>query len=101
MAAKIKEAAGAMERILLPRLNSIDGELKSINTRIDEVDKRMSIRFDGTNTKIEEMDKRMNTKMDEMDKRMTAEIRGLSEKIDLIKDVEKLKVDVAELQRRR
>ncbi len=90
MAAKVKEAAGTVERILLPRLNSIDGELKSINTRIDEMDKRMSIRFDGANTKI-----------DEMDKRMTAEIRGLSEKIDLIKDVEKLKVEVAELKRRR
>ena len=90
MAAKVKEAAGAVERILLPRLNSIDGELKSINTRIDEVDKRMSIRFDGT-----------NTKKDAMDKRMTAEIRGVSEKIDLIKDVEKLKVEVAELKRRR
>ncbi len=90
MAAKVKEAAGAVERILLPRLNSIDGELKSINTKIDEMDKRMSISFDGTNAKI-----------DETDKRMTAEIRGLSERMDLVKDVEKLKVEVAELKRRR
>jgi hypothetical protein len=35
MASRAKEAAGTVERILLPRLNSIDGELKSINTRID------------------------------------------------------------------
>ena len=90
MAAKVKEAAGAVEGIFFPRLNSIDGELKSINTRIDEMDKRMSIRFDRTNTKI-----------DEVDKRITGEIRGLSEKVDLIKDVEKPKVEVAELKRRR
>jgi hypothetical protein len=38
MATKVKEAAGAVERILLPRLNSIDGELKSINTRIDSIE---------------------------------------------------------------
>jgi hypothetical protein len=35
MASKLKAAAGSFERILLPRLNSIDGELKAINTRID------------------------------------------------------------------
>ncbi len=112
MAAKVKGAAGAVERILLPRLNSIDGELKSINTRIDEMDKRMSIRFDGATAKMGELDKRLtaeirglsdgvNTKMGELDKRLTAEIRGLSEKVDLVKDVEKLKVEVAELKRRR
>jgi hypothetical protein len=80
-----------VERILLPRLNSIDGELRSINTRIDEMDKRISIRFDSA-----------STKMDELNKRLSAEIRGPSEKkIDLVKDVEKLKVEVAELKKRR
>jgi archaellum component FlaC len=97
MATKVKEAAGAVERILLPRLNSIDGELRSINTRIDSV-----------HTRVDEMDKRLTIKIDEMDKRngiqfetVRNEIRGLSEKVDLIKDVEKLKIEVAELKRRR
>ena len=90
MATRVKQAASAVERILLPRLNSIDGELKSMNTRIDEMDKRMSIRFDGA-----------SNKMDELDKRVMVEIRGLSEKIDLVKDVEKLKVEVAELKKHR
>jgi hypothetical protein len=35
MAEKLKAAAGSFERFMLPRLNSIDGELKAINTRID------------------------------------------------------------------
>ena len=39
MASKLKAAAGSLERILLPRLNSIDGELKAINTRMDGMDK--------------------------------------------------------------
>jgi hypothetical protein len=39
VASKVKSAIGSAERILLPRLNSIDGELKSINTRIDSGEK--------------------------------------------------------------
>ena len=86
MATKVKEAASVVERILLPRLNSIDGELKSINTRMDSV-----------NTRIDEMDKRNEVNLGAI----RNEIRGLSEKVDLIRDVERLKVEVAELKRRR
>jgi phage host-nuclease inhibitor protein Gam len=86
LATKVKEAAGAVERILLPRLNSIDGELKSINTRIDSV-----------NTRIDEVDKRNGIQFEAM----RNELRGLSEKVSLVRDVEKLKVEVAELKRRR
>ena len=82
---------------MLPRLNSIDGELKSINksidsvnTRIDEMDKRNSIRFDATRNEITGMDKRLTT-----------EVRSLSEKVDLVRDAERLKIEVAELKRRR
>jgi hypothetical protein len=42
MASKLKAAAGSLERILLPRLNSIDGELKAINTRMDGMDKSIT-----------------------------------------------------------
>jgi uncharacterized protein YicC (UPF0701 family) len=108
MATKVKEAAGAVERILLPRLNSIDGELKSINTRIDSVHKGVDEMDKRLTTKIDEMDKRLTTKIDEMDKRNVIQfesirngVRSLSEKVDLIKDVEKLKLEVAELKRRR
>jgi len=107
MATKVKEAAGAVERILLPRLNSIDGELKSINTRIDAVHTMIDAvytRIDGVDTRIDAV----HTRIDEMDKRHTIqfesirnEIRGLAEKIDLVKDMEKLKIEVAELKRRR
>ncbi len=86
MAARVKDAVGAVERILLPRLNSIDGELKTMNTRIDSV-----------NTRIDEMDKRSGIQFGAIGN----EIRALSEKIDLIKDVERLKIEVAELKRRR
>jgi len=86
MATKMREAVGSVERILLPRLNSIDGELKSINTRIDSV-----------HTRIDEMDKRNDIRLEAI----RNEIRTVSEKVDFIKDVERLKVEVAELKKRR
>ena len=89
-----------MERILLPRLNSIDGELKSINTRIDSVDTTIgavNTRIDSVHTRIDEMEKRNSIQFDAI----RGEIRGLSEKVELVKDVERLKVEVAELKRRK
>ena len=104
MATKVREAAGTVERILLPRLNSIDGELKSINTRIDsvntridEMDKRMNIRFDAVNSQIESLRNEMRSEIGAVGK----EVRGLSDKVDLVKDMERLKIEVAELKRRR
>jgi hypothetical protein len=86
VAARVREAVGSVERILLPRLNSIDGELKSFNTRIDSVSLR-----------IDEMDKRNGIQFEAIGN----EVRALSGKIDLVKDVERLKIEVAELKRRR
>jgi archaellum component FlaC len=42
MAEKLKAAAGSFERLVLPRLNSIDGELKAVNTKIESVDKSVN-----------------------------------------------------------
>lgn len=86
MAARMRDAVSSVERILLPRLNSIDGELKSINTRIDSV-----------HTRIDEIDKRNDIRFEAI----RNEIRAVSEKIEFIKDVERLKVEVAELKKRR
>jgi uncharacterized protein YicC (UPF0701 family) len=96
MATKVKQAMGSVERILLPRLNSIDGELRSINTRIDSGHASISTRIDSVNTRIDEMDKRNGIQFDAV----RNEIRALSEKVDLVKDVERLKIEVAELKRR-
>jgi chromosome segregation ATPase len=110
MATKVREAAGTVERILLPRLNSIDGELKSVNTRIDsvntridEMDKRMSTKFDAVHTQIESVRSEIGGVRNEVRSEIggvSKELRGLSEKVDLVKDMERLKVEVAELKRR-
>jgi hypothetical protein len=45
--------------------------------------------------------KAVDIKVSEMDKRLTIRIDALSEKVDMVKDVERLKIEVAELKRRR
>jgi hypothetical protein len=80
--------------------DSIDGELKSINTRIDAVHTRIEgvdTRIGAVHTRIDEMDKRRAIQFESI----RNEMEGLSEKVDLVKDMEKLKVEVAELKRRR
>jgi hypothetical protein len=93
MATRVKEAVSSVERILLPCLNGIDGELRSISTRIDSVNTSL----DSANSRIDEMDKRNAVQFDGF----RTEIRGLSEKVDLVRDVERLQVEVADLKRRR
>lgn len=65
-----------IERLLLPRLSSMDGEIKVINSEI----------------------KRVNRKLESLDDRPNTGINALSEKFHVIRDIERLKVDVAELE---
>jgi hypothetical protein len=76
MAEKLKAAAGSFERLMLPRLNSIDGELKAISTRID-----------GMETSIAESDKRAESFRSEF----RAELKTVQTKLDHIDN--KLDID--------
>lgn len=75
----LSTAQKALQSVIAPDINEIKGSIKVIDAKLD-----------GTNTRI-----------GELDKRLSGEIRALSEKVDLVRDVEKLKIEVAELKRRR
>jgi predicted nuclease with TOPRIM domain len=79
MKAAAEKAPGFVERLLLPKLSEITGELKAINARIDST----NTRIDATNSKIEEMDKRLTGKIEDMDRRLTSEIESLHELVNL------------------
>jgi len=78
MASKVKAAAGSVERLLLPRLNSIDGELKAINTRIDAV----NTRIDAVQKSVGDLDKRLTSWIDSLRNELRAEIRAVDSKVD-------------------
>jgi flagellar capping protein FliD len=111
MAEKLKAAAGSFERLMLPRLNSIDGELKSVNTKIDalrnefrseikvvdtrvtEMDKRLS-------TRVEEMDKRLSTRVEEMDKRLSSKLEDMDRKLDIDRRMTMIEAKLKDLEKR-
>jgi tetrahydromethanopterin S-methyltransferase subunit G len=98
MAEKLKSAAASFERMMLPRLNSIDGELKAINTRLDGELKAINTRLDGVNSRIDgveksagENHKNLITIIDSFKSEMRAELKAVNAKVDQID--EKLDVD--------
>ena len=80
MAEKLKAAAGSFERLMLPRLNSIDGELKAINTRIDAT----NTRIDATNTRIDGVEKSQNSLKAELRSEIKAGFAAQDAKIEKV-----------------
>jgi hypothetical protein len=70
-----KKAPSWVTRVLLPEIGEMKGDIKALGTRVDGVAKsvgslRSELRAEirSVDTKVTEMDKRLNSKMDEMDK---------------------------------
>ncbi len=76
----------AVQLALGPDLDSIKKDLGELKSEVRVI-----------NVKIDEMDKRHSTQIESI----RAELRGLSEKVDLVRDVESLKVKVSALEKRR
>ena len=93
----VNSVKSALQSVIAPDLNEIKASIKVLETR-----------HEATNTKIDSLRNelrsdiaRVEQKVDSNAARLEQKISSLSEKVDLIKDVEKLKIEVAELKRRR
>ena len=75
MATTVRQAVGPVERILLPCLNSIDGELRAINTGIDSEMKSINTRIDSVHMRIDEMDKRYGIQFEAIWERSSSALR--------------------------
>lgn len=69
-----EKVPGWLERVLLPQINEVKGELKAMSGRIDGEFKAVHSDIRGVEgklgIKIEEVDKRLGSKIDELDKRL-------------------------------
>lgn len=54
---------GWLERVLLPQISELKGEIKVVLARIDGLDEKLTLRVD-------EVDKRLSAKIDDLDKRL-------------------------------
>ncbi len=61
---------GWLERVLLPRLSEIAGEIKAINARIEGLDKTLTTKIDELDRRLSENDRHLAEKIDDLDKRL-------------------------------
>jgi chromosome segregation ATPase len=103
MASKLAEKApGWVTRILLPEIAELKGEIKNINTRIDELDKRLSNKidssFDSLTSKIDSNSVLLNSKIDSNFDSLTSKIDSLRN--ELKSDISRVDSRVEDLDKR-
>jgi tetrahydromethanopterin S-methyltransferase subunit G len=103
-----------IERLLLPKLNAIEGELKAINTRIDSVDERMNTKMTGLDDKIDSLRNEMkseftglnyrfekvNERIDSLRTEVTVRLDSLENRIPVIEKIAVLELKIAEMEKR-
>ena len=101
---------GWIERMLLPKLNEITGEIKAIHTRIDAVEKGVTslrsemmtkfeavdVKFEAAAVKVESLRNEMLSKFDAVDFRFDA----LEARLPVMEKVAELEVRLAEIERK-
>ncbi len=85
-----------VERMLIPSLEGIKGELKAINTRIDSTNERitsleskMDVKFEATDIKITSLDEKIGSLRNEVNIKITS----LDEKIGSLRNEVKTEMD--------
>ncbi|MDV3278539.1 MAG: hypothetical protein LYZ69_08795 [Nitrososphaerales archaeon] len=81
---------GWLERVLLPRLSEISGEIKAIHARID-----------GLDNKIDAVDAKLSAKIDALDEKLSAKIDDLDKRLDMAQRLAILETKMGELQPKR
>jgi len=73
----VEKVPGWLERLLLPRLSEMSGEIKALNTRIDGLEKiivslrnEMESRFGAVDQQMGSLRSEMNVRFDSIEKRM-------------------------------
>jgi len=71
----IDDVKKLLQELIVPELNEIKLKVSTLETKIEEMDKRLT-------TQIGDVDKRINARIDEMDKRIDARFNSLEIRIE-------------------
>jgi chromosome segregation ATPase len=74
-----EKVPGWLERILLPQLSELKGEIKVVNAKIDGLDQKLATRIDGLEGKMQSEFKTVHTEI----KRLDDKIDALDKRTDL------------------
>jgi tetrahydromethanopterin S-methyltransferase subunit G len=71
-----------LERVLLPQISELKGEVKVLHTRIDGLGEKIDGAERRLESKIGEADKRLGDKIDEVDKRLCEKIDEVDKRLE-------------------
>lgn len=99
-----------IERLLMPQLSEIKGELKAINVRIDSTNERignlesnMNTKFEGMDIKISSLDERIASLRNETKSEFTGlhyRLDSLEKRIPVIEKITALELKIADLEKK-
>ena len=89
----MKSAASSLERLFLPRLNSIDGELKALNTSVDSVEKGMDSLRNELKAEIRSVATVQDVKIDGVEKSVDSLRNELKAEIRSVATAQGAKID--------
>ena len=108
-----EKVPGWLERVLLPRLSEIAGEVKAINVKIDAVDGKLTSRIDAVEGKlasridavdeklsarIDAVDEKLSSRIDVVDGKLSGKIDDLDKRLDVAQRLAILETKMGELQ---
>ena len=95
---------GWLERVLLPQISDIKGEIRAVNGRIDALEGRMQGEFAAVHSEIKRLDERMDVEFQRMDsefKRIDERMGGLEKRLELGDRIAMVESRVANLEARK
>ena len=99
----MEKIPGWIERLLLPKLNEITGEIKAIYTRIDAVEKGVTSLRNEMMTKFEAADVKVDSKFEAVDSRFDAvdsRFDSLEARLPVMEKMAEFEVRLVELERK-
>ena len=81
----VEKVPSWIERLLLPRLSEMAGEIKALNARFESLRNEMLPRFETVNARFEAVDARLDS---------------IEKRIPVIEDLAEIKLRLAELERK-
>jgi uncharacterized phage infection (PIP) family protein YhgE len=82
----LEKAPSWIERILLPSLNEIKGEIKAVNTRIDLLDDRMNTKITALDEKIDGLRSEPSVEAEGLRKEMLSNFEKAGERITSLRN---------------
>jgi len=95
--AMAQKVPGWLERVLLPQLSELKGEIKALDARIGGFESKIEGEFKAIHSEI----RRLDEKIDGLDERLSSKMEELDKRLDVTQRLAVVEGKVSELESRR